>query len=124
MSPHFAFAGGSYSLDNHYWEPFGPPPAANLPNAAEAQRQAASQAQPNQRFHYRAVAADLLPARSQAFAASLCQASSCLIDTDYAGAREQRWHYRTIVLGEAFTRYRWALLAALGVLALGLYRRI
>jgi hypothetical protein len=163
MSPDFAFAGGSYSLDNHYWEPFGPPPAANLANAAEAQRQAASQAQPNQRFHYRAVAAELagqaadwLPARSQAFAASLCQASSWLIDTDSAGARryylrytaqgallpwaanfarncpepdfasahEQRWHYRAIVLGEAFTRYRWALLAALGVLTLGLYRRL
>ena len=163
MSPDFAFAGGSYSLDNHDYEPFGPPPAANYPSAAEAQRQAASQAQPNQRFHYRAVAAelagqaaDLLPARSQAFAASLCQASSWLIDTDYAGARryyqrytaqgallpwaanfarscpepdftsarEQRWHYRAIALGEAFNRYRWVFFAALSVLALGLCRRI
>jgi len=100
MSPDFAFTEGGYSLDNNYYEPFGPPPAANWPNAAEARRQAASQAQPNQRFHYRYVAADLagqaaeqLPARSQAFAASLCNASSWLIDTDYASARSYYRRY-------------------------------
>ena len=164
MSPDFAFVDGSYSLDgNSDYAPFGPPPAANFPSAGEAQRQDASQAQPNQRFHYRAVAAelanqaaDLLPARSQAFAASLCQASSWLIDTDsagaqryyqrytrqgalvpwatnfarncpepdFAGAREHLWQYRATALREAFTGYRWAFLAALSVLAAGLYRRI
>jgi hypothetical protein len=162
MSPDFAFVGGNYSLDNNYYEPLGPPPAANFPNAGEARRQDASQAQPNQRFHYRAVAAelanqaaDLLPARSQAFAASLCQASSWLIDTDsaaaqryyqryieqgalvpwaanfarncpepdFAGAREHLWQYRATTLREAFTDYRWAFLAALSVLAGGIFRR-
>jgi hypothetical protein len=164
MSPDFAFVDGSYSLDGDSdYAPLGPQPAANFPSAGEAQRQDASQAQPNQRFHYRAVAAelanqaaDLLPARSQAFAASLCQASSWLIDTnaagarhyyqryieqgalvpwaanfardcpepDFAGAREHLWQYRTAALREAFTDYRWAFLAALCLLAAGLYRRI
>ena len=55
----------------------------------EPVRVAATRAQPLQRFHYRynAVdfaqkAADLLPARTQAFAAVLCHATSWLIDRD------------------------------------------
>lgn len=53
----------------------------------ERRRVAASRAQPLERFHYRLVAAghagaaaDLLPARSQAFAAVLCEATRWLID--------------------------------------------
>jgi hypothetical protein len=58
--------------------------AADLPGPfvtdQERQRYAASEARPNRRFHYRDIAADhimqaadLLPARSQAFAAVLCR---------------------------------------------------
>jgi hypothetical protein len=58
--------------------------AADLPGPfvtdQERQRYAASEASPNRRFHYRDIAADhimqaadLLPARSQAFAAVLCR---------------------------------------------------
>jgi len=55
----------------------------------EAKRVLASRAQPHQRFHYRYVAtdfagksADLLPPRTQAFAAVLCHATNWLIDRD------------------------------------------
>jgi len=53
----------------------------------ERQRLGASRAQPLERFHYRIVAAghagqaaDLLPARSQAFAAVLCEGTRWLVD--------------------------------------------
>jgi hypothetical protein len=55
----------------------------------ERVRVAASRAQPLQRFHYRMVAAghagkaaDMLPPRSQAFAAVLCEATHWLIDRE------------------------------------------
>lgn len=55
----------------------------------ERERVAASRAQPLQRFHYRMVAAghagkaaDVLPPRSQAFAAVLCEATHWLIDRE------------------------------------------
>jgi hypothetical protein len=60
-----------------------------LAGADEASRVAATRASPLQRFHYRYVAvdfaqksADLLPPRTQAFAAVLCHATSWLIDRD------------------------------------------
>lgn len=53
----------------------------------ERQRFAASEAKPDRRFHYRylaadraAAAADLLPARSQAFAAVLCKATGWMLE--------------------------------------------
>jgi len=59
----------------------------------ERTRVSASRAQPLTRFHYRQVAAeharqaaDLLPARSQAFAAVLCSATRWLIDREPAPA--------------------------------------
>ena len=67
---------------------------AQLSAADEAQRIAMTSAQPLKRFHYRynAVdfaqkAADLLPPRTQAFAAVLCHATSWLIDRDPAVAQ-------------------------------------
>ncbi|MFC4278812.1 hypothetical protein [Achromobacter aloeverae] len=55
----------------------------------ERRRYAATEAQPYARFHYREIAADhavaaagLLPARSQAYAATLCRAASFVIDDD------------------------------------------
>ena len=60
-----------------------------LAGADEATRVAASRAQPLERFHYRynaadfaAKSADLLPPRTQAFAAVLCHASSWLLVRD------------------------------------------
>jgi hypothetical protein len=54
-----------------------------LVTTGEKQRFAASNAKPDQRFHYRALAADeasraadLLPAKSQAFATVLCHATA------------------------------------------------
>ncbi|HVN63361.1 MAG TPA: hypothetical protein VMT58_01895, partial [Candidatus Binataceae bacterium] len=56
-------------------------------SAGERDRFAASEARPDRRYHYRYIAvdeavhaADLLPPRSQAFAAVLCQATSWIID--------------------------------------------
>lgn len=67
----------------------------------ERQRYAASEANPNYRFHYRYIAADqasraadLLPPRSQAFAAVLCQATGWMMqgppdyEDHYQGYRE------------------------------------
>jgi hypothetical protein len=55
----------------------------------ERKRYAASESVPNRRYHYRALAADdimlsadLLPARSQAFAAVLCQGAGFIINDD------------------------------------------
>lgn len=93
MSPDHAYTGGNYSPE---WAE--PRPASGWFSAGEASRQTAHLAQPNRRYHYRYLAADLasqaadqLPARSQAFAASLCKAGGWLINRDLDGARV---HYR------------------------------
>ncbi|MEN0104854.1 MAG: hypothetical protein AAGC84_00345 [Pseudomonas sp.] len=77
MSPDFAWFDGLYSLDRvPVQEPGG------LLSKAEAERQNGNLAQPNNRYHYRWIAADLgnqaadlLPHTSQAFAATLCHAT-------------------------------------------------
>jgi len=63
----------------------------------ERQRYAASEAKPNYRFHYRYIAADqanraadLLPPRSQAFAAVLCQATGWMME----GPPDYEDHYQ------------------------------
>ncbi|MBB5884632.1 hypothetical protein DYQ93_07525 [Xanthomonas sp. LMG 8992] len=68
--------------------------------AAEAQRWNATAAQPYRRYHYRWIAAALadraaddLPARSQAYAAVLCQATDWLITLDPAQARRSYQRY-------------------------------
>ncbi|WP_133646627.1 hypothetical protein [Paraburkholderia flava] len=77
--------------------------AADLPGPfvtdGERHRYASSEAKPNERFHYRAIAADeagsaadLLPPRSQAFAAVLCHgANFASDDADRAAALYQRY---------------------------------
>ncbi|MDR9751141.1 hypothetical protein RG836_06765 [Pseudomonas sp. SZMC_28357] len=77
LSPDYATFGGNFSLDPVELK------AGPWLADAEIQRQQATLAQPDQRFHYRYVAtalaskaADLLPHSSQAFAAVLCKASS------------------------------------------------
>lgn len=71
-----------------------------LAGADEAARVAASRAQPLERFHYRYTAADfasksadLLPARTQAFAAVLCHATAWLLvrDPEAAGKYYSRY---------------------------------
>ncbi|KII37684.1 hypothetical protein [Pseudomonas fluorescens] len=76
MAPDYATFGGNYSLESTALK-VGP-----LVSEAEVQRQAASEAKPDQRYHYRFVAtelagraADNLPHTSQAFAAVLCNAA-------------------------------------------------
>ena len=81
--------------DNAEWGGSFPP--QDLPSTkgkdfvgtGEAARVAASAAQPDARFHYRYVAADLaqqaaglLPPRSQAYAAVMCEATGWMLDTD------------------------------------------
>ncbi|SEM61659.1 hypothetical protein SAMN04487857_103226 [Pseudomonas sp. ok272] len=93
MDPDYATFDGGYSLEA---------PAvvvAPLISAGEVQRQQASAAQPNERFHYRYVAtglasraADLLPHSSQAFAAVLCAAAGW-----GTGVEEQRALYQRYV---------------------------
>lgn len=74
---------------------------AGLLSAAEAQRWNATAAEPYRRFHYRWIAADLassaadlLPARSQAFASTLCAATDWLINIDPQRAQS---YYRRYV---------------------------
>ncbi|KAA0963662.1 hypothetical protein [Pseudomonas sp. ANT_H12B] len=76
MAPDYATFGGNYSLESSELK-VGP-----LVAEGEVQRQQASAARPDQRFHYRYVAtalasraADNLPHTSQAFAAVLCNAA-------------------------------------------------
>jgi hypothetical protein len=76
LAPDYQIFGGNYSLETPELK------ASPLVAEAEVQRQKASEAQPDQRYHYRFVAtalasraADNLPHTSQAFAAVLCQAA-------------------------------------------------
>jgi hypothetical protein len=93
MSPDYATFGGNYSLQAPELK-VGP-----LMTEGEVQRQQATVAQPDERFHYRFVAttlaskaADNLPHSSQAFAAVLCKASSW-----GTGLQEQKAFYRRYV---------------------------
>lgn len=99
--PDYANYGGNYDLapPGRYDDQFNwiPEPRkdialpAGLAGADEATRLVASRAAPFERFHYRYVAADLasraadlLPARSQAFAAVLCKATGWINARDHA----------------------------------------
>ncbi len=97
--PDYFIWGGSYDLNSPItWdEDYNPvynarsdlKVAGPWTSDGERERVAASRAQPLQRFHYRMVAAghagkaaDVLPPRSQAFAAVLCSATQWLIDRE------------------------------------------
>ncbi len=101
LDPDYYVYGGSYDLatPGHYDEKFEwvvePRRDVALPERYvgkdEAARLAASRADPLERFHYRHAAvdlasraADLLPTRSQAYAAVLCAATGWINDTDHA----------------------------------------
>ncbi|MDR9861293.1 hypothetical protein [Pseudomonas baetica] len=92
MAPDYATFGGNYSLETTALN-VGP-----LVSEAEVQRQKASQAQPDQRYHYRFVAtalanraADNLPHTSQAFAAVLCSAAGWNSSLEDQSALYQRY---------------------------------
>lgn len=92
MSPDYATFGGNYSLENTELN-VGP-----LVAQEEVNRQQASVAQPDKRYHYRYVAnalasraADNLPHTSQAFAAVLCAATGWNSDPEEKTAFYQRY---------------------------------
>jgi len=92
MAPDYATFGGNYSLESAELK-VGP-----LVSEAEVQRQQASAAQPDQRYHYRFVAtelagraADNLPHTSQAFAAVLCNAAGWNSSLEDQSALYQRY---------------------------------
>lgn len=89
MSPDFHVMGGNFALAQ-----IGTLKAEGLLSEGEAQRQNAHLAQPNSRYHYRWVAADLteraaddLPHTSQAFAAVLCKGSGWVQYADLGRAQ-------------------------------------
>ncbi len=92
LAPDYATFGGNYSLESVELN-VGP-----LVSEAEVQRQKASEAQPDQRYHYRFVAtalasraADNLPHTSQAFAAVLCSAAGWNSSLEEQSALYQRY---------------------------------
>ncbi len=94
LVPDNAWAGGAYGGDDL-------PKLQGKPfvGAGEAARVQASVAQPDARYHYRYLAANLteqaatlVPARSQAYAAMMCSATGWMLDTDPASA--QRIYHR------------------------------
>jgi hypothetical protein len=100
MAPDYQVFYGQYE----FWQPEKPPVLPWPVPAAEQQRVSASSAVPDKRFHYRYLAAelasqtaDLLPANSQAFAASLCHATTWVIHRDPAEA--QRYYQRYLQQG-------------------------
>ncbi len=83
LGPDFAVWGGAYGYDDFPLQP------ATYVGFAEPGRTKASAPIPNQRYHYRYAAANLaeqaaglVPERSQAYAAMMCQATAWVIDTD------------------------------------------
>jgi hypothetical protein len=91
--------GTELAPDNAQWD--GEYPPMDLPptkdktfvGKAEVERVGTSAAQPDARFHYRYVAsnlaeqaAGLVPTRSQAYAAMMCQSTAWMLDTDGASA--------------------------------------
>ncbi|MFJ7282698.1 hypothetical protein [Pseudomonas sp. NPDC099000] len=92
MAPDFATFGGNYSLESNELN-VGP-----LVAEGEVQRQQASVAKPDQRYHYRYVAtalasraADNLPHTSQAFVAVLCAAAGWNTSLEEESAFYQRY---------------------------------
>jgi tetratricopeptide (TPR) repeat protein len=88
-APDFEWTSGDFDFGVGQDNPKGPYITGN-----EHARLLASQAVPNQRYHYRYIAADeasraadLLPPRSQAYAAVLCSATKWVVDSDSARAR-------------------------------------
>jgi len=100
-APDFYDLGGSFDSGIGQDKPTGA-----YVTAAERARAAASTAKPDLRFHYRylavdevSAAADLLPQRSQAFAAVLCRASGWMLQTPGENARALSLYHRYLKQG-------------------------
>lgn len=85
LAPDYFMGSGDHEFDTTAPDPKG----RALVSKGEAKRYHASIAHPNKRFHYRHIAvdlalqaADILPHRSQAYAAVLCHATGWLVDRD------------------------------------------
>jgi hypothetical protein len=83
LAPDYAIWDGDYTYDEFKLLP------ADFVSKDEPKRVQASVAMPNERYHYRYVAAGLaeqaaglVPPRSQAYAALMCEATAWMIDTD------------------------------------------
>jgi hypothetical protein len=92
-TPDFASGGGSLDVGIGQAKK----PEGEFMTPAEAKRFDDSAAQPDERFHYRYIAAadeekaaDLLPPRSQAFAAVLCTATGWMEETGHVGWEPQK----------------------------------
>jgi hypothetical protein len=99
--PDYAFTEGAFSFGEGQTDPKGA-----YVTADERARFAASKPDPNLRFHYRYIAvdlvnkaADLLPPRSQAFAAVLCTASGWMMETEGGDARNKALYRRYVKEG-------------------------
>jgi cellulose synthase operon protein C len=97
LGPDAATYGGNYEI---YTQTELAAQDSKLVGGDELKRVAASAPEPEQRFHYRYVAArlageaaDLVPARSQAFASLLCSATGWVISRDYAAGRQYYTRY-------------------------------
>lgn len=98
LSPDGFYARGNFPFDDTYGEDEGRARDLALISADERARAAASVAKHDRRYHYRYVAvdlamaaADLVPPRSQAFAAILCEAAGWGIDQDVQKALYRRY---------------------------------
>ncbi len=98
LAPDYAVDNGAYDEGRHQFNPAD----KGLVTAVEKQRYRATTPRPDLRYHYRYIAArqaeeaaDLLPPRSQAFAAVLCVASGWMLSTPDSGkrARQIYQHY-------------------------------
>lgn len=92
-APDYAIWGGDFGGEETF-------KASDWMGLDEAKRQQTSVAQPNLRWHYRNIAAELanqsadfLPARSQAFAAVLCKASGWVAATDTSAMEKYYQRY-------------------------------
>ena len=106
-APDYENVGGSYDCCIGQDDPKGP-----YVTQGERTRAAMSHAVPNSRFHYRYIAvdeasraADLLPARSQAYAAVLCKATGWMMQTPGEDARARALYLRYVKNGP---RVPWA----------------
>lgn len=97
--PDFHESGGLFASPDYTWD--SDDPSIKLPQGAtpqEAERVRQSAPDPDKRFHYRYVAfrlmtraADSLPAKSQAYAAILCQSARLMFRTHEDNTADETW---------------------------------
>jgi cellulose synthase operon protein C len=101
LAPDYAIWGGAFgAVEDDAGEPLVPKPDTIWQSKLESEQFLKTTAVPNKRFHYRFIAANMaeqaageLPARSQAFAASLCHATRWVIYRDEAQGKRYYQRY-------------------------------